>query len=140
MKEALKISSGTTVKLDKDMKESKPEQDGKEPWEIFATRVKLTDLFTKDGKFLTGQIKIESLVRKENNKTNNKTGEIKVVSQKTWTLKMANHIVDLSKGGTTADFKRAKANQTATEKTFLTHGGFKDITMTKGITQVNITR
>jgi hypothetical protein len=140
MKEVLRISSRTTVKLDKDMKESDPTQNDKEPWEIFATRVKFTDLFTKDGKFLTGEIKIESLVKKTDDKTNNKTGEIKVVSQKTWTLKMANHIVDLSKGSTTADFKRAKANQTATDKTIDEHGGFKNISLTQGITQVNITR
>lgn len=140
IKDTLKNSSKTTVKLDKDMKELSPTHD-KEPWEIFATRVKFTDLFTKDGKFLTGLIRIESLVKKDDDdKANNKTGEIKKVAQKTWTLIKANHIVDLSKGSTTANFKRAKSNQTATDKTIQEYGGFKDITVTKGITQVNISR
>lgn len=140
MKETLKSSNvNITIKLDASMKESAHKNE-KMDFPIMATTAKVTDIYAKDGRLLTGGIRIEGVTRLDDDgKVDNKKGKIQQVKSE-GTVKSAQHIVDLSKGSTTADYKRVKANQTATDKTINDYGGFKNISTISEVRQAKITR
>ena len=140
MKETLKSSNGNgTIKLDASMKES-AQKNEKLDFPIMATTAKVTDIYAKDGRLLKAGIRIEGVTKVDDDgKVDNKNGKIHQVKSEGIVIN-AQHIVDLSKGSTAADFKRVKTNQTATDKTINTYGGFKNISTISEVKQAKITR